>query len=451
MADEVRYVPATRPESWRVALSPGTIVALPPNVSVPTVEAVWRRLGERGIGAVIEALTGAFGTSLAAIPDFLLATVEPDGVRVAVRGPVELVVETADGAEAISGAGVATWVERYVAGATRVSAGLASSADEGAALPIVEGVVAVDAMTLTRGGGRVGPARARAAAPVQPAAPAAESAAPSSPRPVVDAQPDASDASDASDAPDAPDAPDADARPDEVQQAGARPDEVQQAGAHSEADAAAEDQIAVWGDTIARVAPAAEVPAPLEPGITTKAPVDDEPPTPAPAAPDATIVSGPRATAAPAGDHDGQTVASADIRALRRGAQAETAAFEATATVSARQLARGRIRVSDGQVVELERTVIVGRRPRSPRAAGDTLPTLVAVASPQQDISRNHVEIRAEGEHVLAVDLDTTNGTVLLRGGADPVRLHPNEPTMVVSGDILDLGDGVTIELEDLP
>ena len=107
---EVRYVPATREESWRVALAPGTIVALPPNVSVPTVEAVWRRLGERGIGAVIEALTGAFGTSLAAIPDFLLAIVESDGVRVAVRGPVELVVETPAGAEAVSGAGVATWV-----------------------------------------------------------------------------------------------------------------------------------------------------------------------------------------------------------------------------------------------------------------------------------------------------------------------------------------------------
>ena len=29
---------------------------------------------------------------------------------------------------------------------------------------------------------------------------------------------------------------------------------------------------------------------------------------------------------------------------------------------------------------------------------------------------------------MLAVDLASTNGTVLLRGGHDPVRLHPNEP-----------------------
>ncbi len=73
---------------------------------------------------------------------------------------------------------------------------------------------------------------------------------------------------------------------------------------------------------------------------------------------------------------------------------------------------------------------------------------MVAVDSPDQDISRSHVEIRAEGEHVLVTDLDTTNGTVLLRGGSEPVRLHPNEPTMVVTGDVLDLGDDVTVTFE---
>ncbi|RZI87186.1 MAG: FHA domain-containing protein, partial [Microbacterium sp.] len=95
--------------------------------------------------------------------------------------------------------------------------------------------------------------------------------------------------------------------------------------------------------------------------------------------------------------------------------------------------------------------VIIGRRPRSPRASGPELPTLIAVDSPQGDISRSHVEIKAEGEHVLVTDLATTNGTVLRRGGQEPVRLHPNEPTMVVTGDTIDLGDGVTATFEDLP
>ena len=71
--------------------------------------------------------------------------------------------------------------------------------------------------------------------------------------------------------------------------------------------------------------------------------------------------------------------------------------------------------------------------------------------SPEQDISRSHVEIKAEGEHVLITDLDTTNGSILLRGGQDPVRLHPSEPTMVISGDVVDIGDGITITFEGLP
>ncbi len=135
------------------------------------------------------------------------------------------------------------------------------------------------------------------------------------------------------------------------------------------------------------------------------------------------------------------------MRALR----AERPAFDSTDNVPARRPARGRIRLSTGRVVELERPVIIGRRPKSTRTTGADLPTLVAVDSPDQDISRSHVEIRAEGEHVLVTDLDTTNGTVLLRGGSEPVRLHPNEPTMVVTGDVLDLGDDVTVTFEDLP
>ncbi|MGO3321283.1 MAG: FHA domain-containing protein, partial [Microbacterium gubbeenense] len=107
--------------------------------------------------------------------------------------------------------------------------------------------------------------------------------------------------------------------------------------------------------------------------------------------------------------------------------------------------------VSTGQIVTLDRTVIIGRRPRSTRASGADLPHLIAVESPQQDISRSHLEIRPEGETVVAVDLHTTNGSTLLRPGSDPLRLHPGEPTLVLSNDVVDLGDGVTVTFEDLP
>ena len=153
------------------------------------------------------------------------------------------------------------------------------------------------------------------------------------------------------------------------------------------------------------------------------------------------------------GDHDGATISAADLRALRQeppvANDAPTEVLEvapAPTTVSV-----GRIRLSTGQVTALDRTVIIGRRPRSTRASGANLPHLIAVESPQQDISRSHLEVRPEGDTVVVIDLHTTNGSTLLRPGADPVRLHPGEQTLVLSGDVVDLGDGVTVAFEDLP
>jgi len=119
----------------------------------------------------------------------------------------------------------------------------------------------------------------------------------------------------------------------------------------------------------------------------------------------------------------------------------------------ARQVPRpalGVVAVSGGPRVTLDRPVVVGRRPRSPRATGDDVPRLVTVPSPQQDISRSHVEVRLEGWHVLVSDMSTTNGTTLLRSGQPPLRLHPGEPVLVVSRDVIDLGDGVTLTFEGI-
>ena len=232
---------------------------------------------------------------------------------------------------------------------------------------------------------------------------------------------------------------------------------------------AADDECVLWSETVAR--PSAVLPAALaddggdhddqvglddgdHDGETIAASGRPRglPPAPvyAASAPAPAPVSAPAPPSAGSvlGDHDGETIAVADMRAMRA---AEPDRYESTDSVPARHPARGRIRLSTGRVVELERPVIIGRRPKSTRTSGSDLPTLVAVDSPEQDISRSHVEIRAEGEHVLVTDLDTTNGTVLLRGGQEPVRLHPGEPTMVITGDVLDLGDGVTVAFEDLP
>jgi hypothetical protein len=109
----------------------------------------------------------------------------------------------------------------------------------------------------------------------------------------------------------------------------------------------------------------------------------------------------------------------------------------------------GWLDVSTGESVVLDRNVIIGRKPKSTRAVADMVPHLLTVPSPTQDISRNHVEIRVEGDHVLAVDQETTNGTRLLRTGRDPERLHPREATMLSFGDVLDLGEGVTVTFRE--
>jgi hypothetical protein len=152
------------------------------------------------------------------------------------------------------------------------------------------------------------------------------------------------------------------------------------------------------------------------------------------------------------GDHDGATISAAELRALRQQPSSADETPTAVLPVAEAPTASvGRLRVSTGQVVALDRTVIIGRRPRSTRASGANLPHLVAVESPQQDISRSHLEVRPEGDTVVVIDLHTTNGSTLLRPGADPVRLHPGEQTLVLSGDVVDLGDGVTVAFEDLP
>jgi len=443
---QIRYLPAAGADGWRVAVAGPVLAALPPAVTAQTADAVWRRLADGGIGALLEALTGAFGTSLTAIPPFALVVVEDDGVRIAVRGTLEVVVETADGAVAVSSGGTATWAERLVPRAQRVTIELSGGFDPVDALPLTAGVAPAAAVVLTVATAAAAPAPNPAAVDSAPApeTPARDAAVPDAPATRAPAEPPAAaaDTEHATSAVDSRVSPAGDVpaalelAPEAVLEtvmtdrtrakAGREPLGVEPEGSETWVPATTEHPAGAGSDLAS-----ASLPASSSASVVATGASDENPPT------DWFVQ----------GDHDGATISVAEARALR-GAQP---AFDSTEDVPARRPAQGRIRLSTGRVVELERPVVIGRRPRSVRTSGSDLPTLVAVESPEHDISRNHVEIRAEGEHVLVTDLDTTNGTVLLRGGADPVRLHPGEPTMVVTGDVLDIGDGVTVAFEDLP
>jgi len=111
----------------------------------------------------------------------------------------------------------------------------------------------------------------------------------------------------------------------------------------------------------------------------------------------------------------------------------------------------GSIRFSTGQVVSVAGTILIGRSPKVPLVApGRSLGAveLVAVPSPQQDISRTHVELRVDGWQLLVTDLGSTNGTVIAIPGRDPQRLRSNESFPLPVGATVNLADEVQFAYE---
>jgi hypothetical protein len=106
---------------------------------------------------------------------------------------------------------------------------------------------------------------------------------------------------------------------------------------------------------------------------------------------------------------------------------------------------------STGDVVLVDRAVLVGRAPEARRFASHDQPHVVTVSSPQQEISSTHLEIRpgAGADHgsAIATDLGSTNGTVLAQPGLDPEELKAGIAVSLIPGAVLDLGDGVTIQV----
>jgi hypothetical protein len=221
-----------------------------------------------------------------------------------------------------------------------------------------------------------------------------------------------------------------------------------------------------------------------------------QPEAPAPAAPASPPAPEPAPAARDFGDHDGLTITAEQARRLQAeraqpaGAQppqqptAEpTAAAPATGPLvlstlcpnghvnapgtttcircgaaideaSAAQRRRPEVAVAvlvSGERIPLGRGVVIGRRPRSRRVEDGRVPRLITVDSPGEDISRSHVELRVDDWNLVAVDLSSTNGTLLLREGAAPQRLRPEASTILQLGDRLDLGDGQVVTIESAP
>ncbi|MCA1307064.1 FHA domain-containing protein [Microbacterium esteraromaticum] len=428
-----------RSGSWQVVVEDGGVVAVPGDVAIDRVVRLTRML-QQGTPALTDVIDVLAAGSIASLGSFAIALTPGGSVRFAVRGPVSVSIEAETGTESVSGADVSTWSERFVVDPK----GFALTLEEArghTALPIRSGVVLAASITT----GQDAPAASVVATADATGATSAS-------------------ASDVVAFPPAPVAADGGHAQHTLIPAeytfGSETEALLGADA---ADEPAADEPATE-DAPAAPVPAVDavpVPEPLSDSALEqtihKAPTPPPPPAHVvDSTPPASPVAPPPAPPAPVGlgDHDGATISLAEVRRLRAEGSLAPADPEAPTemipTVDEPAAAHGTARLSTGQVVELDRTVIIGRRPRTTRASGESMPHLVAVDSPQQDISRSHLEIRPEGDSVVVIDLRTTNGSTLIRPGTDPVRLHPGEPTLVLGGDVVDLGDGVTVAFEGL-
>ncbi len=195
----------------------------------------------------------------------------------------------------------------------------------------------------------------------------------------------------------------------------------------------------------------------LESGLVRVSRVEAPAPAPESASPEPSEPDAePEAEAAPEAepediDHDGMTRAggwsAGSFAASRPGIPGQ----EPAPAVVARPVAR--LVVSSGDTLDVDRAVLVGRAPEARRFPSSDQPRLVSVPSPNQEISSTHLEIRpgAGADHGSAVvtDLGSTNGTVLVQPGLAPEDLRPGIAVQLIPGAILDLGDGVTIQVVD--
>ena len=105
--------------------------------------------------------------------------------------------------------------------------------------------------------------------------------------------------------------------------------------------------------------------------------------------------------------------------------------------------------VIDGTTQEpFDGPMIIGRQPR--RAGGPELAAarLVTLASPEQRVSRNHAVVRVNEWTVTITDLGSANGTEVTLPGGQPTQLERGQPCKLQPGAVIRFGDEVDARYE---
>lgn len=173
------------------------------------------------------------------------------------------------------------------------------------------------------------------------------------------------------------------------------------------------------------------------------------PDLPEPPLPDGPVGGPPDPAPAVAPDHDGMTRAGAVDPGPFSPPPPGIPGQPPAPAVLSRPVAR--LVFSSGETVGVDRAIVVGRAPEARRFPASDQPRLVTVPSPQQEISSTHLELRpgtgADHGSAVVTDLGSTNGTVVVQPGLPPEDLRPGIAVQLIPGAIIDLGDGVTIQV----
>jgi pSer/pThr/pTyr-binding forkhead associated (FHA) protein len=103
----------------------------------------------------------------------------------------------------------------------------------------------------------------------------------------------------------------------------------------------------------------------------------------------------------------------------------------------------GRLQLSTGEEIDLDRPLLIGRNPKLEGRLMSELPRTVKLEH-LQGLSRTHAMISPEGWQVFVVDLGSVNHTTVTLPGRPPRQLHADEPVPIVHGTTIDFGGEVT-------
>jgi hypothetical protein len=200
--------------------------------------------------------------------------------------------------------------------------------------------------------------------------------------------------------------------------------------------------------------PAAYVPAPRSSGgvlgaargdaasgIAAPAPAP-EPGAPAPA-PATTPFDAPAPVAAPAGPTASgwvppQLLPDGSAASPVRGGSGAAAAHGDSPATSRPGASVARFVLDTGRVVDVGSGILIGRDPAP--VTGDDGVAPVAIDDPTMSVSKTHLAVLPHGSDTIVVDRGSTNGSAVVRGGAE----HPLVPGVAVAlrpGDTIRFGD----------